>query len=202
MVWAYAGAGVAVPGLFHALLPKLLELEQVGGLAEEQLGQLYYAMLFTKHEAPELELWPDMMGTPALERRLRDRLLHDQRQVSATHNLALQKAVSQVLESIGWEHQFEYETEEGLSVDMGQPAFKRAVEFYGPTHYLTSAQPVTAADSSRPHHIINGSTAFKERLLAKLGWDVLVISYQEWGNKKGKAAWIRRKLQEQGWIRM
>ena len=38
---------------------------------------------------------------------------------------------------MSWDHEFEYRTEDGLSLDMAQPASRTAVEFDGPWHYLS-----------------------------------------------------------------
>ena len=54
---------------------------------------------------------------------------------------------------------------------MAQLATQTAIEFDGPCHYLTSG-------GCRPQ--LNGSTALKKRLLAKLGWRVLNVPYFEW----------------------
>ena len=61
-------------------------------------------------------------------------------------------------------------TEDGLSLDMAQPSTKTAVEFDGPTHYLQGPDGPS----------LDGRTAFKMRLLGRLGWTCAAVPYFEW----------------------
>ena len=78
--------------------------------------------------------------------------------------------VSHALNVLGWDHEDELRTEDGLSLDMAQPSTKTAVEFDGPTHYLKGPDGPT----------LDGRTHFKRRLLARLGWTCAAIPYFEW----------------------
>ena len=101
-----------------------------------------------------------------------------------------QLGVSHALNVLGWDHEDELRTEDGLSLDMAQPSTKTAVEFDGPTHYLLGG----ASGSVR----CNGATAFKRRLLKILGWEVISIPYFEWNevrsSKETREAYLRTKL--------
>ena len=66
--------------------------------------------------------------------------------------------------------QDELRTEDGLSLDMAQPSTKTAVEFDGPTHYLQGPDGPS----------LDGRTAFKRRLLGRLGWTCAAVPYFEW----------------------
>ena len=71
---------------------------------------------------------------------------------------------------LGWDHEDELRTEDGLSLDMAQPSTKTAVEFDGPTHYLQGPDGPS----------LDGRTAFKMRLLGRLGWTCAAVPYFEW----------------------
>jgi very-short-patch-repair endonuclease len=73
---------------------------------------------------------------------------------------------------VEWNHDFEYVTDEGLSLDMAQPNSKLVAEFDGPWHYMT--------DISGRLGFLNGIFLFKQRLLKSLGWKVLRVPYFEW----------------------
>ena len=81
-----------------------------------------------------------------------------------------QLGVSHALNVLGWEHEDELRTEDGLSLDMAQPSTKTAVEFDGPTHYLQGPDGPS----------LDGRTAFKRRLLGRLGWTCAAVPYFEW----------------------
>ena len=81
-----------------------------------------------------------------------------------------QLGVSHALNVLGWDHEDELRTEDGLSLDMAQPSTKTAVEFDGPTHYLQGPDGPS----------VDGRTAFKRRLLGRLGWTCAAVPYFEW----------------------
>ena len=92
----------------------------------------------------------------------------------------LQHDVSAALSRLGWTHDFEYITEEGLSLDMAQPASKHGVEVDGPSHYVR--------DSSQSGALVeNGATRFKTRLLEGFGWTIIRVPFYEWDNLKSEA---------------
>ena len=94
--------------------------------------------------------------------------------------------MSSALTAIGWEHEAELETAEGLSLDMAQPATMQAIEFDGPSHFFR--------DSCGEYHT-NGATSFKHRLLTQLGWHVVRVPYYDWrlladaSAKEGYVVW-------------
>mmetsp|Transcript_5271 Transcript_5271/g.16574 ORF Transcript_5271/g.16574 Transcript_5271/m.16574 type:complete len:492 (+) Transcript_5271:697-2172(+) len=86
-----------------------------------------------------------------------------------------QRKVAAVLDQMGWAHAFEYETDDGMSLDLAQPDLKRAIEVDGPSHYL---EDVTTGE-----RFVNGATRFKSRLLQRLGWNVVHVPFEEWNDK-------------------
>jgi hypothetical protein len=102
----------------------------------------------------------------------------------------LQRDVSAALARIGWAHEYEHVTAEGISLDMAQPASKVAVEFDGPTHYL-----VGSSDGRR--RVLDGTSKFKEKLLHRLGWKFIRVPYFEWDVLRSSAereAYLRDKI--------
>ena len=63
--------------------------------------------------------------------------------------------------------QFDFFTEELLSIDIAIKKLKIANEVNGPCHYLSDRS-------------LNGSSSLKYRLLQQLSWKVIVISYFDW----------------------
>ena len=80
-----------------------------------------------------------------------------------------------MLTELGWNHEFEHETVEGISLDLADPATKRAIEVDGPSHYLR--------DATSGEYVVNGPTRFKSRLLGTLGWQVTHVPFFDWNNK-------------------
>ena len=75
-----------------------------------------------------------------------------------------------------------------LSIDIACRDKKLAIEFDGPSHFL----------SNGTH---NGVTQFKTRLLKKLGWNIIRIPFREWaelsnghGGKDERAGYLRNKI--------
>jgi len=83
----------------------------------------------------------------------------------------LQRDVAAALTRIGWDHVFEFVTEEGLSLDMAHPGTMTAIEVDGPFHYL---------ESKGKQRVENGRTRFKSRIVRQLGWTLIHVPYFEW----------------------
>ena len=101
----------------------------------------------------------------------------------------LQRGVAFALDRIGWAHDFEHTTTEGVSLDMARPDERQAVEVDGPWHYLKSAEGRCV--------IANGPTRFKSRLLRRLGWNVTHVPFFEWDalqDNTAQAAYLRSRL--------
>jgi len=182
-VWAFATAGVAAPAVFKALFTAAFALP-AERFTTKDLVQLWQAVLFVRHEAPDASIpVPDA----ALEARLRSAMADSDERPSNQ-----QRAVSAALRRIGWAHEFEHRTAEGLSLDMAQPGNKVCVEFDGPSHFLTTAQ------SPQQSLVPDGSTQFSTRLLRALGWTVVRVPYWEWNplhrDEPAQDAYLRRKL--------
>ena len=182
-VWAFATAGVAAPAVFKALFGAAFAMP-VERFTTGNLTQLWQAVLFVRHEAPDASIpVPDA----ALEARLRSAMADSGERPSDS-----QRAVSAALRRIGWAHEFEHRTAEGLSLDMAQPGNKVCVEFDGPSHFLTTAQ------SPQQSLVPDGSTQFSTRLLRALGWTVVRVPFWEWDplwhNEPAQDAYLRAKL--------
>ncbi|KAK3284985.1 hypothetical protein CYMTET_7389 [Cymbomonas tetramitiformis] len=105
-----------------------------------------------------------------------------------------QHDVSQVLVRMGWENEEEYETREGLLLDMAQPQRQVAVEYHGPVHYNQTSDGHASL-------CVNGSTRMKQRLLAALGWKLIEIPYFEWSGLRTfehRGLYLQRKFHDAG----
>jgi hypothetical protein len=169
-LWSYCVLGTEAPALFDAaadVLPDLLEtLAGDTGFS----AMMYQLFLFLQIEAPH----PRLLMALA---EYRDVWLgaFANAEVNASES---QRDVSHALTALGWAHEVEYRTEDGLSLDMAQPSTKIAVEFDGPHHFNWGPEGP----------IFDGRTAFKRRLLAKLGWRVISVSHFDWDGRDG---WTR-----------
>ena len=136
-----------------------------GGMIDVQRGELYYALLTAHLEAPHFDLMSRVGDTAMAELR-----------TAAVRNTIITKSTSQeqvsaALERVGWSHEYEYTTAEGLSLDMAQPSTQIAVEFDGPHHYVM--MPDGKLEQS-------GKTLAKVRLLQATGWKVFSVPWFEW----------------------
>ena len=80
-----------------------------------------------------------------------------------------------MLTEMGWNHEFEHVTPEGISLDLADPETKRAIEVDGPSHYLK--------DVATGEYVVNGSTQFKSRLLRARGWQITHVPFYAWHDK-------------------
>ena len=80
-----------------------------------------------------------------------------------------------MLTEIGWTHEFEHVTTEGISLDLADPEAKRAIEVDGPYHFL---KDVASGD-----YVANGPTRFKSRLLRACGWRITHVPFFDWNDK-------------------
>ena len=94
------------------------------------LRQLYQVFLFLTLEAPQLGLGTHLRDFRA---ELRAAFVASEPSPSRT-----QRDVAAALSRIGWTHEFEHVTADGLSLEMAQPGSKLAVEFDGPWHVAES----------------------------------------------------------------
>jgi len=197
VAWAFAKAGVTAPELFEAIaataLPRFDEfnpqgvantawafacfgrlspdqiavvLDRVGrdmsSFEDIDLSQLYQFWLVARLEYPDLRPLD-----PRHEERLRQAYM---RVVSKPSRL--QVDISAALRQLGWAHEVEYVTDEGLLLDLAQPSSKYCVEVDGPFHYLR--------ESGTGRLVQNGATSLKTRLLERLGWTVARVPFYEW----------------------
>ena len=154
--------GVDAPAFFTAAAEALPA--HIDRLREDfaASSQLYQVFLYLQIESPHQKLLPVL----AEHRQIwLDAFWNDSIRPSQS-----QLGVSHALNVLGWDHEDELRTEDGLSLDMAQPSTKTAVEFDGPTHYLKGPDGPT----------LDGRTHFKRRLLARLGWTCAAIPYFEW----------------------
>jgi len=194
--WAFATAGVVDKKLFEALAAEIFR--RLGDFDQpEALAQLHQLELFLRVEAPSLS--PLL---PGLEPRLRSAFIATKAQPSRT-----QVEVSAALHRVGWTHDFEHVTADGLSLDMAQSATKHAVEFDGPNHYLfelpcdapLKPSEFDGGDADTKQQLLNGNSRFKRRMLRRLGWKVVHVPYFEWSNLRTdtqQEEYLLRRLSE------
>jgi len=168
MAWAFACAGCLVSDRIAALSDRVIELFSTFEAID--LSQLYQFWLFMSIEHPDVR-----QLEPHLQERLRRAYTRTTPRPSR-----LQRNVSAAMCQLGWTHDFEYVTEEGLSLDMAQPSVKHGVEVDGPSHYLRDV-----AESGS--FVENGATRLKTRLLERLGWTVTRVPFFEWGRLASEA---------------
>ncbi|KAJ1454171.1 hypothetical protein M885DRAFT_251068 [Pelagophyceae sp. CCMP2097] len=82
---------------------------------------------------------------------------------------------------MGWAHSFGHITAEGISLVIAQPDTKVCVEFDGATHFFAGS-----LRDGPSRHVLDGTSVAKERLLRRLGWDVIRVPYFDWMEKRSK----------------
>ena len=147
--------------------------------------QTHYQMLgvawAAQHEALPEEL--DLIATlPAATRQLGQATVEER--PSRSH-----LDISSHLEQLGWEHDNEVSVDEELTghlmaLDMACSHSKVAVEFHGPSHYVTRVGG-TGGTGGGEELRENGPTMFKARVLKAAGWRVATISVKEWIDVRG-----------------
>jgi hypothetical protein len=176
--WAFATAGFEAPGLFEAMEAgvrhRLREFSPV------DFSQLHQVLLHLRLDAPQHPLTLFLS-----EHEAEIRAAHFSGGPRPSRS---QRDASEVLARVGWRHEFEHVTAEGVSLDMAQPASRVAVEFDGPTHYLAGASTV-----------LDGASKAKARLLRRLGWTLIRVPHFEWDklpSSDRREDYLRRKLRE------
>jgi hypothetical protein len=126
----------------------------------EELTQLVQTELHARSSGVEL--------TPSVPPDLRLRMV-EAVELADVAETAWEEKYSALLTELGFDHRRELclsrEAGDVLSIDMACPVRKIAVEYDGPARYLSSGRE-------------NGRTVAKRRLLERLGWKVVNISYQ------------------------
>lgn len=137
----------------------------IDALSKLAQSQLYLFLLFARIEQPGL------ISTIVLEQEFEETLRRAYVQLSSpgTRRVKLKEVVSDVLNEIGWYHQKNFVTEEGLTVDMAQPDSRRAVRVLYPNDF--------SQDPSTGKFYENGSTLLHSRLLRGLGWSVTHVRF-------------------------
>ena len=97
-----------------------------------------------------------------------------------------QRDVSAMLVEMGWNHEFEHVTPEGISLDLADPEAKRAIEVDGPSHYLK--------DVATGDYVVNGPTQFKSRMLLAAGWQITRVPSFDWRGKTRSERWELLKI--------
>mmetsp|Transcript_3545 Transcript_3545/g.9113 ORF Transcript_3545/g.9113 Transcript_3545/m.9113 type:complete len:161 (+) Transcript_3545:3-485(+) len=155
-------------------------VDDVAEFDENNLAQLHQFVLFVESEHPELHAqWCDRMFVEKLRRVY---ISHTSRPSK------LRSDISAVLSEIGWDHDVEYVTEDGLLLDMSQLGSKLVIEVDGPWRYMYN--PTT------DKWVENGLTRLKSRLLEARGWKVLHIPFFEWSPLESheRAPYLEAKL--------
>jgi len=216
MAWAFATAGVEAPELFEAIaaeaVSRLNEFDSQGlaniawalacfncldlmsveallrrlaevsaALCDVSLSQLHQFVLFLRMN--HAELVSRYLSASELA-RLRMAFTS-----SPVRPSSFQREVSAALGQLGWTHEFEHVTEDGLSLDLAQSSSRLAIEVDGPSHYLRNP--------ARGCWVENGATRLKSRLLRGLGWKVTRIPFFEWDSlttETAKRTYLEGKL--------
>jgi len=149
-------------------------------LSMENLYQLNQFQLASRMEIPGIQLSPP-----------KDALRNDMNKAMKSSTVTVsvaQKEIHGLLLTMGLDAELEvspFDEDRGgfLSIDIACKNKKLAIEFDGPSHFL----------SDGTH---NGATQLKTRLLKKLGWSVIRIPFQEWAkcNKGQRNVYLRKKL--------
>ena len=126
VVWSYAGLDDPEPcrRMWALMFSRPVDVAAIDDVAKSQLQQAYVRL--TKDARVTGEIAP----LPAPDRAA---LVASFRETDSSLGSRTQKAVSNALTQIGWDHLDEhYDAESGLSLDMAQLERKTAVEFDGP----------------------------------------------------------------------
>ena len=137
-IWAFACAGWQQSQVFLELGSALMEC--FDDLNEAQKSQLYLATLYVQMEWPDL----DFQISSQLQ-SLRSAYTADDPTPSK-----LQRDVSAMLTELGWAHEIEHVTPEGISLDLAYPETKRAIEVDGSPHYLRAVSRAVTTSSTAP----------------------------------------------------
>ena len=78
-----------------------------------------------------------------------------------------------------------------MAIDMAFAKQTVALEFDGPTHFLSHANGTLS-------HTPTASTRFKHRTLTMLGWKVLSIDFREAAKHKYSNEWLESLLEKAG----
>ncbi|KAJ1453266.1 hypothetical protein M885DRAFT_524656 [Pelagophyceae sp. CCMP2097] len=181
--WAFAVAGFDEEELFAEIAAEADIVFDQGGFPALNLSQLHMVHLHLRLALPR----------HALTRLLNQHAsaLKTAYQRHGRQSGHMQQQVSAALERIGWKHEYEHTTPEGLSLDMAQPESKLAVEFDGPAHYLYR---VDAHSSAR---FYDGKSFAKNLALRRHGWRVVRVAYFKWRKLRTDAQrddYLRRRV--------
>jgi hypothetical protein len=166
--WAYAAASDAPGPLFDALALRIEAAFE--DFSPDGLAQLHQVYVYLQLEAPRHAL------TLLLSRReaeLRAAYLAEERPSR------LQLDVSAALNRVGWDHVFEHVTAQGLAVEVDVSSDYVASSVDG---VVQDGVASVSGASTR-----DGESRFKERLLRKLGWELIRVPYLEWAALKSSA---------------
>ncbi|KAJ1459453.1 hypothetical protein M885DRAFT_560810 [Pelagophyceae sp. CCMP2097] len=141
------------------------------------------------------------------------------------------RSVSDALCRCFWLHDARFVTDDGAWLDAAQPEERRAVDFDGPSHYLVPLQeaeprcqaprhsqsPAAAGGlfsrapplpcarrprgSAHSARVLDGKALFKDRLVKRLGWDLLRVPFFEWDGLRSTTAqeeYLTRRLKHRG----
>ena len=149
-IWAFACIGWEQNEIFRELGSALMDL--FDDLNNADKSQLYLVTLYVEME------WPDL-DFPLKSQLQSLRSVYTQKRSDPS---LFQRDVSVMLTEMGWNHEFEHVTEEGISLAMADPEAKRAVQIS--CHY-------------------NGAMRFKARLLRGLGWHITRVTFRKWHDR-------------------
>lgn len=140
-----------------------------------QRVQLYQVYLYAKRRSTIGR----QLLSPAFAQQCNAAYLDTQVEVFSPSDM--QRSVALALKQIGWKHFFEFQTLDGLLVDMAQPQTRTLIEVYGPYHYMLVIDDLQQPVSREARHVLlDGATKFKENLLKQAGWTVHRVPYFDW----------------------
>jgi len=178
---AYSAAGVSAPALSEASRTD-------ASASPDGLAQLHQVLVHLQTETPHHPLTERLSR---YEAELRAAYLRE-----APTPAESRENVSVALKRIGWGHEVDHVTAEGLSVDMAQPTAKVAVLFGRPTRYL-EGNGASTRDAASTTEVDDGAEA---AALRGAGWTVIRVPYDEWDcrSQAQREAYLRRKTSSRG----
>jgi len=193
-IWAFAVLGLdhsntSQVSAVSAMWLSLISMNSLNScLSREYVRQLVHFLVACRVEAPGIKLAdPSIEILQLMKAATSDSCVKVSDAQTEVRQLLLKLDISTEMEV----SPFEDEMGTFLSIDMACRKKMLAVEFDGPSHFLSNGDH-------------NGATKFKTRLLKKLGWHVVRIPVGEWKKLKSSAEkvdYLRKKTQSTAFVK-
>uniref|UniRef100_A0A7S3JV57 RAP domain-containing protein n=1 Tax=Aureoumbra lagunensis TaxID=44058 RepID=A0A7S3JV57_9STRA len=177
IAWAFAVICYSNPKFFSDLLGGILSKEDQLNADDE--SQLYLVSLYFQNEFSDQQF-----PLAHLQERLESAY-----QPEDIHSDSHFDDVATTLNRIGWSHQPQFISPEGILLHLAQPEAKKAIQCDGVSNLCKCLDGF----------VQNGSTRFKSRLLRQCGWTLLHLPFNEWEqltNTAAKDAYLQEKLRQ------